>query len=1143
MSSLAELTRQLAEARTACQAAEQRANFLAAQITVPDAAPLFMTMLSHLPVGLVAVDDQQRIVFINEQVCQLFGLDKPATELLGCTLEEVRPLGRQLLQDETQHASTLAARDLAPGVLVTDVLELRDGRRLQRDCLPVTLPGQDRAMGKIISYQDISAVWAERERAAVLQHMMEGNPNPVLRLSQTGALLYANAAAAPLQAWYEENPEGKLARRLRKVIQTALHARQLLFHQVTLARRDYQVSILPFPGEEFVHLYLTDVTALRQAERQLDEQQHFYAGILNALPARLAVYDADQRYLFLNRAVEPEATLRQQLRGQPVIADSRFRQEFDLARRQGQAMAWEEAGSERHWLRHLFPILDERGQLSRMLDYQVDITDRVRAEAHGQQQENLINDQRSFINEVMDASPTLVLVTDEQHQPLYANPAFQQIAAQGRHATAAANSVEAAELARHIADQQRALDLNRELEVEMTFTLTSGEARWFRAIKRPVVRADGSRIVISVATDITDTRQTTEALRRSEKQYRDLMNYSQALIITHDLQGYVQSVNPATVQFMGAPTEQLVGQHLSSALPPAQWPALEDYLAGITHQPEQRGIMNLPDSDGQPRYLLYSNFRVDEPGQSPYVIGYSQDITPRILVEQQLRQAKEAAEAAAQAKETFLAHMSHEIRTPLNGILGMGRMLADTSLTGVQAQYVQTLQQASHHLLALLNNVLDAARTTSGQLELEAGTFHLPQTLRTTVDTLTYRAREKGLTLRLTLPKLACPWVLGDALRLNQIILNLLGNALKFTERGGVELRLELTQETSSHQSFRFSVHDTGIGIELAQQERIFEEFVQASPAIAREYGGTGLGLAISRRLVEQMQGRLWVESVPGQGSTFCFTLTLAKTSAPAPAAAGRTRQQVAAQLAGRGIRRVLLVEDNLVNQQLALHPLQQWQLQVSTALDGEAAMRLLTEQDFDVVLMDIQLPGMDGEQVTRWLREQPEARQANLPVVAMTANVLYADPAKWRECGFSGYLPKPFEPKQLLAALLGASSGAMAPPALPATTGRALRMLRAQAQGDEAFVQRMIALYLQELPTRGQELRQAAARNDWEAAGQLAHQIRPVLLVLGIRRAQKALATLQAPPLDLRQLTEATHRVLLTLEEARQLLLREQTH
>jgi two-component system, sensor histidine kinase and response regulator len=403
-----------------------------------------------------------------------------------------------------------------------------------------------------------------------------------------------------------------------------------------------------------------------------------------------------------------------------------------------------------------------------------------------------------------------------------------------------------------------------------------------------------------------------------------------------------------------------------------------------------------------------------------------------------LARASAEAQQASAAKARFLAHMSHEIRTPMNAILGMNRLALGTELTPLQRGYLEKVEASSRHLLAIVDDVLDVSKIEAGKVVLESQDLVLERVLDDVTTLAGGACADKGLWLRVEVAADVPATVQGDALRLRQVLVNLVTNAVKFTERGGVTVSVAATPAPDDRIGLRFAVRDTGIGLDEAQRRRLFQAFAQADPTITRRYGGTGLGLAICKSLVELMEGEIGVESRPGAGSTFWFTARFGPAEAqttdrPAARAVPRVPPPAAPPALDAGAR-ILLVEDHRLNQEVAIGLLEELGLRATVVADGQRALDALRARPFDLVLMDVQMPVMDGLTATRRLRADPALRA--LPVIAMTAGALAGDREACLAAGMNDVVTKPIDPDDLRRALArwlarrdGAGPAAAEPP------------------------------------------------------------------------------------------------------------------
>jgi len=727
-------------------------------------------------------------------------------------------------------------------------------------------------------------------------------------------------------------------------------------------------------------------------------------------------------------------------------------------------------------------------------------------------------------------------------------------------------------------------------------------------------------------TDTTDKILAEEKIQLNEKRYRDLFNFSQALICTHDIAGNLITVNPAICHLLGYPENEFAGRHLTYFMPErARMLFYTDYLETIKQHGSAQGIFTVLTRAGKKRFLLFKNYLVKEPGSEPYVIASSQDITERKNIEsdlkrseekyrriienmnlglvevddhshfvfankvfcnmcgfeleelfgkefgtlflddenlrlfnskikdrqrgitsayelvaknkygelkwwfisgapiynrynnqvgavavvlditaqkqtqQQLQEAKIIADQSVKAKDDFLANMSHEIRTPMNAIIGLIRQMQKTTLNHQQQVYANAISNASSNLMVIINDILDFSKIAAGKLTIEYIGFRLQEVIHDAIEIVAEKADEKGIAIYSFFDEAIYPEMMGDPFRIKQVLTNLLSNAIKFTEKGSITISCTLQKQDEQRQYLHLAVTDTGIGMTEEFLEHLFDKFTQEDETIARRFGGTGLGMSIIKQLVELMNGTVEVQSRKNAGTKVTVTMPFEKGKVNA------TAKIIAAADADllKHIK-ILLVEDNEMNRLLACSVLEQYGAKVEEAENGLDAIKMIKAKTYDIVLMDMRMPVMDGLQATKIIRKDVSS---SLPVIALTANVIKRDKDKCLEAGMNDFLSKPFEEQDLVAIIakwtgsnIQIEKGAIENHPPENFEHFSISRLRQLGKGNLEFERKMLNIFIHEASKAIQEFAIARELKDHKTIISVAHRIKASVMNMQIK-------------------------------------------
>ena len=636
--------------------------------------------------------------------------------------------------------------------------------------------------------------------------------------------------------------------------------------------------------------------------------------------------------------------------------------------------------------------------------------------------------------------------------------------------------------------------------IEYRLLTKEGQTRWVLD-RGVVIERDEKRLPVRIAgthTDITNRKQAEQSLLANEEKYRSIIANMNLGLLEVNMDEVIQYANNSFCEMSGYSLDELIGRKAAELF--ARGANTE--IAETKNELRKDGIsdayeIGITNKRGEQKWWLISGApRYDDHDNLVGSIGIHLDITAQKNLELELLDARESAEQSAAAKEIFLANMSHEIRTPMNAIIGMGRQLHRTSLNEQQHFYLGTINKAAEHLLVLINDILDISKIEAGKLNLEHIGFRPHDVIHHCIQVMEHKAEEKGLKLIKENSPSPATIFLGDPYRLTQILLNLLSNAIKFTDEGKVIISCLLQPEIDNRQLIILSVKDTGIGMDAEFLSNIFRKFTQAEQSTARKYGGTGLGMSISKQLTELMNGHIEVSSKKGEGTTITLTI-------PFTTGSEKDIRETKGKVIDSSIlweKKILLVEDNEMNRLVATTLLENYGVLIEEVHNGAEAVQALKTRYYDLVLMDVQMPVLNGLDATKIIRQ--EINQF-VPIIALTANAIKGEAEKCLKAGMNDYIAKPFEEEELINAIarwlgnkpesfLSIQSSSMENSPAPALYD--LKKLENIAQNNKAFVLKMVNLFIRQAPADVTEIERAFEDQDYTTLRAVAHRMKPSL-------------------------------------------------
>ena len=752
------------------------------------------------------------------------------------------------------------------------------------------------------------------------------------------------------------------------------------------------------------------------------------------------------------------------------------------------------------------PLLDTNNNPSGIVAISNDITERVKLETSLHESQKSARDLAKKLNTVLQNAP--IALTEINRQGIYTYTDGKYLSTLG---IKPGDLIGQSCFDQHKSSPERAEYLRRAFAGETVTAEVQNGSNWVLTTNTPLTVQDGTvTSILALSVDISERITAENLSRASESKFRKVCESKLFGMLFWDQDGTINDTNDALLKMIGYTREELKSGLLSwKNLTPPEYAELDakavaDTLVNGYCEPYEKEFVR---KDGSRIAIIISGATIKDElntGGIAMVI----DVSAKKKAEQEKSDSilsERAAIHASKTKSQFLANMSHEIRTPINGVVGMLNLLTDTPLQVEQREYVDSARASADSLLTVINDILDFSKIESGKLEFEKCDFDLVKVLHNTEKSFLYQTQMKGLKLIFDCPQSTSRYFNGDSGRLRQILNNLLSNAIKFTSKGQVVVTVR--QDVTSSE-LRFEIKDTGMGIPTSALERMFKAFSQADSSTSRRFGGTGLGLSIAKHLVEQMNGAIGVETEENVGSTFWFTIMLESAQKPVEDLPEAT--ETFDKLSSRPLR-VLIAEDNVINQKIALRYLEKMGLRADAVANGLEAIDAIRSIPYDLVLMDCQMPEMDGLEATRLIRSSESIQQRNIPIIAMTANAIKGDRERCIESGMNDYVSKPVAQAELFGMLkkwlmrTPLSKEIIQPEIVltphPIVIDRSIieeiRLL--DSPGDDTLVRELVSLYLTSVPFAVTKMKAALDRFDLQTVGREAHQLKSASANLGM--------------------------------------------
>lgn len=1109
---------------------------------------VFTSLITNLQSAILLEDETRHIVFTNQCFCDMFAIPVHPDELQGMDCSNSAQQNKHLFKDPEAFVLSIDQLLNQKKLVTNEIMELADGRIFQRDYIPIFL--EQKYKGHLWTYTDITekkkAQDAIEKSELTNRLILNAALDAIVIINDKGDISFWNPQAEKTFGWTEEAVMGK---KLSQLIIPHQHRDRhengmIRFHstgdgpvlnkitELTAVNKTgiefpVELSIIPVThgSGTFFCGFIRDISERKKAEADLKASQELWQFALEGAGDGVWRYDLQTDETFFSEqyknmlGYEGAAFDHEEDEWFSLIhpEDVEMIRQSEDDYREGKILNHQLEYRIQHKSGRYLWVLDRGMLLSNTQDGKPGLivgthTDITAIKQTGIELEQRVKQFKSLSENIPGVIYEYEFRKDGTERLRYVSPAMKKIfGIEPEDFHLYQQYIHPDDVPEILRKNQHCRETLEPFYDESRLIIPGRGIIWHSVTSSfSYFTEEGSAVFTGFILDITERKNTEQALKINEEKYRNITANMNLGLLEVDNEEIIQFANQSFGEMSGYNIEELLGKKASDLFVRGE----QQEMMELKNECRKKGIseayeISVKNKSGESKWWLISAApRYNDKEELVGSIGIHLDITEQKMLEYELLEAREQAELSATAKQSFLANMSHEIRTPMNAILGMSRELQKTMLNEQQKLFLNTINNAGEHLMVIINDILDISKIEAGKLSLENIGFRMHDVVKNTVQVMEHRASEKGLLLNYSVDENIAAVLKGDPYRLKQVLLNLLSNAVKFSEKGSVLIRCRLRAKHKKQQSIEISVADKGIGMDKEFLQNLFQSFVQEDRSVSRKFGGTGLGMTISKQLSELMGGTIEVASEKNVGTTITLVIPF-YTGDEADLPTGEIRIEDKGVLKGK---KILLVEDNEVNRLVATTTLSHYGADIAEAVNGLEAVEALKQGMVDIVLMDMQMPLMDGLEATRVIRA---GISKTVPIIALTANAIQGESDKCFAAGMNDFISKPFEEEELVAMIakwLGKEVKiTIAEKPMPSMALYDLSKLNAMSKHDNAFIKKIMNLFIVEATASLEEINKAIRINDFAKLKSLAHRMKPSIDNLGIHSLRNEIREIEA--------------------------------